>query len=509
MNASSNATRYHFGPLERRGLIAGWRTGQLLSIAAGALGAILIVGHRASAVRVGAALVSLGMSIVVAWLPIRGQSIQEWLPLLVMQFASGATKRRRRFAAAPSEGRCLSASNQVCATRGLGDPWRKSDGPFGHLSIRSLGDERTASIGVIVDSSDRSVTALIEVGGESFSLLGRNEQDRRVSGWSALLASLAREHSVLHRVGWMAATLPDDGAALGEYLVEHASLAPEENAYRSYRALLTATGTLVARHRVVLAVTIRLVGAAQRQVRAQGGGMLGVRSVLVRELDGVIASLRAGEVERHAVLDADEIEDLVVSLDQSTDRPPRARRDQRLGPGCASCPSGWPWPLSVESNWAWLRCDDAYHATFWIAEWPRVEVGAEFLAPLLIGSTRRRVTVVMEPQPPFRAVRRAEAARTADAADAKLRQRAGFLQSARRTNEAQVALRRERELAEGHGAYRFSGYVTVSAHDEVSLAKACAATEQAASHANLWMRRLYGRQLWGYLASLPTGHGLR
>ena len=50
-----------------------------------------------------------------------------------------------------------------------------------------------------------------------------------------------------------------------------------------------------------------------------------------------------------------------------------------------------------------------WHATYWIAEWPRIDVGPDFLAPLLLGPLRRSVSVVMEPVSPARAVRASRA----------------------------------------------------------------------------------------------------
>ena len=35
-----------------------------------------------------------------------------------------------------------------------------------------------------------------------------------------------------------------------------------------------------------------------------------------------------------------------------------------------------------------MQVDGMVHATFWVAEWPRVEVRSDFLAPLLLGSAR-------------------------------------------------------------------------------------------------------------------------
>ena len=165
--------------------------------------------------------------------------------------------------------------------------------------------------------------------------------------------------------------------------------------------------------------------------------------------------------------------------------------------------------MGMRAEWGRLRADAAWHATFWIAEWPRTDVGADFLAPLLLcAEVRRSVSVVMEPVAPLQAARRIEQARTADIADAELRRRGGFLATARRRREEEILTWRESELADGHASYRFSGYVTVAAGDVDALEEACGRIEQAAGQAGLELRRCYGDQAAAFACTLPFGRGL-
>jgi hypothetical protein len=68
-------------------------------------------------------------------------------------------------------------------------------------------------------------------------------------------------------------------------------------------------------------------------------------------------------------------------------------------------------------------------------------------------------------------------------------------------------LRREVELADGHAAFRFSGYVTVSAADPAALEPSCEALERAAAACHLELQRLYGNQAEAFCCSLPVGRG--
>jgi hypothetical protein len=165
--------------------------------------------------------------------------------------------------------------------------------------------------------------------------------------------------------------------------------------------------------------------------------------------------------------------------------------------------------MGIAAEWSRLRADDTWHATYWIAEWPRTEVSSDFMGPLLLSSeVRRTVSVVMEPQGPLKAARRVEQARTADIADAELRRRGGFLATARRRKEEELISHVEAELAEGHAPYRFSGYVTVSAASQEALEEAGGRVEQAAGQAGLELRRCYGDQAYAFTCTLPLGRGL-
>ena len=42
------------------------------------------------------------------------------------------------------------------------------------------------------------------------------------------------------------------------------------------------------------------------------------------------------------------------------------------------------WPSRARTSWNSYRTDGAFHATYWISGWPRIDVGAAFLSPLLL-----------------------------------------------------------------------------------------------------------------------------
>jgi hypothetical protein len=112
-------------------------------------------------------------------------------------------------------------------------------------------------------------------------------------------------------------------------------------------------------------------------------------------------------------------------------------------------------------------------------------------------------------EPPRRAQRQAESSLTADLADDDVRRRAGFVSGFRRRRERDDAARRGEEIADGHGSVRFSGYISVSAPFDASLADACADVELRAQQSHLDIQRLYGQQLEALTYTLPLARGLR
>jgi hypothetical protein len=508
--------RYRFGPLERRGLIAGWRGGQIATVASGVVLAIALLHRRPAAPTIVAAVVVVAACVAIAWWPVAGRTPEQWLPTVV-RWGTKRTLGGHRWRAGversgvcrgPDGAACLGDRSQLAspARRAVPTPGerrtRPRNGTFAGLEVLGfVPRDGAGTLGVIYDAHARTFTAVMELLGHSFALLSTDEKERRIASWASVLSSLARERAVVHRVQWLAATLPDDGTAVSRHLAERGVLAADSPARRSYQDLLRHAGGETCKHDVHLAVQLRETAATARAMRALGGGVRAACSLLDREVGSLARQLAGADIPVERVLDERAIAALVRrGLDGGL--------DGGLGRGCPPCSVAWPWPLAMDAEWGALHADGGWHVTYWIAEWPRLDVGPEFLGPLLLGSVRRTVAVVMEPLSPARAIRQAERARTADVADAELRRRGGFLATARRAREAEVAQRREQEVADGHGSFRFSGYVSVSASSREELIAACESTEEAASQCRLELRRLYGIQEEALGYTLPLARGL-
>jgi hypothetical protein len=132
-----------------------------------------------------------------------------------------------------------------------------------------------------------------------------------------------------------------------------------------------------------------------------------------------------------------------------------------------------------------------------------------FMLPLLMGSgSMRTIAVTIEPIPYSQAMRRAEAAQTAEIAEEMQRSRQGYATTARTRRRAESVSRREEELADGHAELRVRGTIRVSRGSLDDLERAEGPTEHAAALARLGLQRLYGEQAAAFADTLLLAGGL-
>ena len=477
MTAPPAEARYRFGPLERKGLIAGLNAGQVLCIGAGLVAAVLALRSAPTVVGLVLGAVALLSGTAAAFVPVGGRTTEEWAPVLVRWWAGRLSGARRWLGDDAVAGRPAPSPPPVLR---------------GARFLAHRSPEVGRLLGVVHDRTSDVYCAAVAVAGGGFALSDGQEKGRRLAAWGSVLAGLAREGSVVHRIQWVERSLPGDSSDLQMALAERLSADAPPEAADSYRELVAGAGPVTPSHQTVLVVAVA-PGRCRRQVRAAGGGETGALTLLGREVAVLEANLRGAEIDVSGPLGPGA---LVTSF----------------AAGFHGGTGQWrtAWPVALETRWEAVRADGQWHAVYWVAEWPRSDVGPDFLIPLLLLAPGvRAVSVTMEPVSPRRATREVEAARTSGAADEELRRRGGFLATARRTRQAEGMARRETELADGHSDFRFSGYVDVAAPSAQELDRACAEIEHAAAQSRLELRRLYGQQDQALTFVLPMGRGLR
>lgn len=486
------ARRFRFGHLAPGAALGGLAWRQLGTLVLGGIAFVLSLHTVGGTGGAAVGMLVAGVCAVAALVPVSGRTAADWAPVLA-DFAMRSVRGTTRFRSAqPTAGRVAGAAAECDLPRHLSG--------VRIVAIPTGQDE----IGAVVDRD--GLVLVLAVDSQPFVLLDETDKERRVAGWGTALASLGRAGSPIERVQWLERTAAQPMDDLGNYLREAVVLPVSHRSVASYMNLVDSSVPVGREHEVLLAIRVSHRRAG-RLARKAGGGTTGLARVALREAGALAQQLGAMEVGIAGALPP---RLLARAIRLGFDPESLALSERSAAPAGEGVSQELPGPMATEETWGQYRADGALHVTYWVAEWPRTDVACDVLMPLILADqARRSVSVIMEPRDPSRALREAENARTQEVADEDLRERAGFLTSQRRRRQQEAIVRREAELAEGHGAFRFSGYVTVSARDTEELEEACAAVEQAAQQARCELRRLWGEQQVAFTATLPLCRGLR
>jgi hypothetical protein len=491
--------RYRFGPLEQRGVVGPLRVGQvaLLAVAGGvALGALYLF-RSVVGLALGLAVFAGAATLVLA--PIEGRTAEEWLPVAVRWLL-----RRRR------PGYRSTAPSAGLRHPGDGEPVEVPALPpaLGALDMLEVPYGRR-EVGVLRDRRAGTYTVAIAVRAGAFGLRDGGEQERKLAAWGSVLASCARDGSPVRRLQWVETTLPGQADELAAHFqAERDRTVPlESELVRSYIELIEQAAPVTQEHEIVIALQIDQRRAG-RELRRLGGGDEGACAVLLREAENLAENLTAAEVTVFGLLQPDHYAAAIKDAFDPFGRQARARAAVAQGADAGVEPAQMG-PEADRTSWGHYQTDSAVHATYWISSWPRSDVGPMFMAPLLMQTTAlRRVSVTIEPIPYSVALRRAEAAQTAEVAEEMQRQRQGFMTTARLRRRQQAASRREEELADGHAEFRFAGYVSGYERSVDALERSTPSIEHAGALARLELRRLWGEQDAAFANTLPICRGL-
>ena len=497
---STTRRRYRFGPLEQRGTLGPLRIGQLAVLAPAAIAGLGSLYLLRGAAGLLLALALFAGAAAAVLLPVAGRTLEQWAPL-ALRWATRSTSERRGY---------RSTSPMAGARAREGEIRHEPSLPPGLAGLQMLAlPYGTGEVGVICEPAAGTYTAALAVRAGPFGLCDGAEQERKLDGWGAVLASLAREGSPISRLQWIERTLPAQADELAAHLQANRdrTLAPESGLVSSYIELIESAAPASTEHEILLALQVSERRAA-RELRRLGGGREAACALLVREAEGLAERLSLADVSVLGLLRPRRYAAAIRDAYDPYGRAARARA--ALGTEREGVEPALMGPLAEESGWRSHRTDGAHHATYWVSAWPRTDVGAAFLAPLLLQTRAlRSVAVCMEPVPHTIAMRRAEAARTAEVAEEMARERQGFMTTARTRRRQQASERREEELADGHAEMRFAGYLTVSAPDQAELEQSATEIEHAAALSRLELQRLYGEQEEGFAFTLPLCRGLR
>lgn len=366
----------------------------------------------------------------------------------------------------------------------------------------------SGSVGVVIDRVERTISVTIPVAGPAFTLTERADQERTIAGWGDVLAGFCADASAVVGVRVTETARPcgpDEHASVPNGLGNH------PRAVAAYSEVLADAAGRLTRHETLLTITVAAARIGRRSARANIAGDDPAVGRLMDAARSATARLRAAGFDPSTPLPADQLVDAIrLRCDPAIAQASRLRRlslaelagaQTRLDPG----------PLAVDEDWTHVRCDGSVHRSFWIAGWPRLEVGPSWAEPLLTHQgAARTITIDFVPVPVARSLRTIERDATRLAADESQRVRAGFRVGARHRRSEEAVVEREAELVGGYAELEYAGFLTVSADaaDLPALDEACGGYEHAAARAGLELRALHGRHDLGLLCSLPVGRGV-
>ncbi len=475
--------------------------------------AVLVAVQPISAARLSDALIAWPVAaalLTLAYLRVAGRTIDDWM-VVAVSFQLLKARGQNRF------------HSGAFAPLAAGDP--ASPAPMDLPGVLAPTRILTAETGtgdtmaVLYHPHERTYTAVARIRFAGIGLADSGKRDAQVTGWGRLLAGLCVEGHPITRVQAIQRSSPEDGVALRSWHDSYLAADAPDQAVAVTTELLSGAVPASVRRQEWLAFTMDERRAASA-VRAAGGGEAGACAVLARHVRTLASAVSDAELEVTGWLRPRELAEVIrTAFDPQSDQALAGRRyaeESALAAGrehgglAAGVDPRLAGPVEAETSWGSYRHDSAVTSSYQIHDWPRGEVYATALFPLLgDGTAGRAVSLYLQPLSPREAERRVLAERTQRDVAIRMRQRTGQIVPEHEKAAQRRADEQDAERAAGHGLVRFSGYVSVTVASGEDLADALAALEGDAAAARIEIRRMWGAQDIGFaLAAIPAGLGL-
>ncbi|MFJ4695474.1 SCO6880 family protein [Streptomyces sp. NPDC088766] len=467
----------------RRGILLGLSLPQLLLVSATL--AVLLLTVISTGLLGAAALAPLwAASGALVAIRRHGRSLIDWAPI-VTRYA-----HRRR------TGQTLWLARPV--TRPRQDGILHLPGTTASLKVVTPGDSANGAAAVH-DPHQQTLTAIARVSSRAFALLDPATQNHNVSSWGRALAGIARTGHIA-TVQVLERTVPDSGDTLTRHWTHHGQ--PQTPvAGQIYSELVASAGPAAAPHETYLAISLDLK-AARRLISQAGGGLPGAFTVMEQTTASIAQAARNAGLHVTGWLTAREIAAVIRT---AYDPAALAALQQWSETGRAEADPAAAGPVVQVEEYDRLATDSARHATYWVENWPRTEMGAGFLHGIMFtAGVRRSLSLIYVPQALESALRDVQRRKAAIIADANERSRRGQVDSEEDSVEYADVKQRERQLIAGHADVALTGLVTVTADTDGLLDAACAQIETHAVTSGVDLRRLNYQQPDAFtLSALP------
>ncbi|WP_411574845.1 SCO6880 family protein [Streptomyces fradiae] len=467
----------------RRGILLGLSLPQLILVSASL--ALLLVTVVSTGLLGAVALAPLwAASAALVAIRRNGRSLIDWMPIV----ARHAHRRRT--------GQTLWLARPV--TRPRQDGVLHLPGSAASLKVVTPGDSANGAAAVH-DPHQQTLTAIARVTSRAFALLDPATQNHNVTSWGRALASIARSGH-LATVQVLERTVPDSGDTLTRHWTQNGQpQAPV--AGQIYSELVASAGPAAAPHETYLAISLDLK-AAKRLIAQAGGGLPGAFTVMEQTTASIAQAARNAGLQVTGWLSSREIAAVIRT---AYDPKALAALQQWSETGRAEADPAAAGPVVQVEEYDRIATDSARHATYWVENWPRTEIGAGFLHGLMFtAGVRRSLSLIYVPQGLESALRDVQRKKAAIIADANERARRGQVDSEEDSVEYADVKTRERQLIAGHADVALTGLITVTAEADALLDAACAQIETHAVTSGVDLRRLNYQQPDAFaLSALP------
>lgn len=333
------------------------------------------------------------------------------------------------------------------------------------------------------------LTAVLSVsGGDRFVFSGPDEQAAQIFAWGEVLGAMASDGSGLRRLQWVERATPEP-TTVQEDWARGAMRTASATERADYESLQSVISTAAVHHDVYLGAQVETDPGKESDVLDSTASEL---AQLLEHLRGV--GLRATPLSRRQI---------AAVMRQWAD-PSAPERLAAWGEG--SIPTSGAGPAARLVGYDTLRTDGYVHRVGQIAAWPRIDVGTEWMYPLLSSAPAgsvRTVSLHLEAVSTEAALSEVRDARTTGGMAQRKRDEKGIITTEEEERRLDEARRRERELTRGFRQHKIAGLVMVSSLDAEAAARAWRSAERKAVECHLDLRELHARGHAAWAATLP------
>ncbi|MEV7631889.1 SCO6880 family protein [Microbacterium sp. NPDC089318] len=370
-------------------------------------------------------------------------------------------------------------------------------------------------IACVYDPRGRSVSVTAELEVQGFLMHDEPERLDLAQQWSRVLASFTQRPGI-KRVTLQERTLPTTIRSAREHYDQMAGRRELDRSTvlaENYERVMNDSERFAVAHRNYLTFTLDLI-ALGAQVKALGGGREGAQALALVETRTLSDALGAAKINVRSWLSPREI----AALTRIAFDPEFASTIQNRGDAGVDLAAIGPMYLEEPRGVNHLvRTDSGVHTTMWIHEWPRSDTHVGFVSPIVFARhphTGEAVThilsLVLTPVPLKKALKRVRDEKKVWRGNERLRAKRGVDGSAADAADWTALEKEEQELVAGHGEFRYGGYLTVTASDEVQLDQAIAGMRNALAQAEMEAQILYCQQAEALMVNaLPMGLGMK